>query len=80
MKYCHLILKHKWYDKIDSGQKKIEYRDNTPYWRKRLLGAERIVFHKGYTKTTMTFKPTIIDYTGNKIEIHLGEKTITFLY
>jgi hypothetical protein len=33
----YLILKRIWYDKIDCGDKRIEYRDDTPYWRARLL-------------------------------------------
>ena len=36
MKTLHLVLKHKWYDMIDLGEKKEEYRDATPYWGKRL--------------------------------------------
>lgn len=36
-----LVLKGKWYDMIESGEKKEEYRAKTPYWVKRLLGCER---------------------------------------
>ena len=28
MKTLHLVLKHKWYDMIESGEKKEEYRTN----------------------------------------------------
>lgn len=38
----HLVLKHKWYDMIDSGEKLEEYRDATPYWIKRLLGRQEL--------------------------------------
>lgn len=34
----HLVLKKKWYDLIESGEKKEEYRDETPYWKKRIDG------------------------------------------
>ncbi len=29
-------LKKEWYDKIRSGEKRIEYREVKPYWRRRL--------------------------------------------
>lgn len=34
MKTIHLVLKFKWYDLIESGQKNEEYRDITPYFKK----------------------------------------------
>ena len=37
MKILDLILKHKWYDMIASGEKREEYREIKPYWEKRLL-------------------------------------------
>lgn len=54
----HLVLKHKWYDMIASGEKPDEYRARTPYWKKRLWDRryeiDEIVFHRGYTSETMT--------------------------
>lgn len=72
-KTCHFVLEYKWYDKIDKGEKRVEYRDNTPYWRRRIIGAFFATFHRGYTSTTMTFRirKKII---GQKIEVHLGER------
>ena len=32
-------LKKQWYEKIRSGEKAIEYREDNPYWTKRLLNA-----------------------------------------
>jgi hypothetical protein len=32
-----LVLTHKWYDMIESGEKTEEYRDITPYWVRRLV-------------------------------------------
>lgn len=32
----HLVLKRKWWDMIESGEKPDEYRDFTDYWIKRL--------------------------------------------
>ncbi len=42
MKTLHLILKAQWYDMIESGEKKEEYREIKPYWEKRLLNYDAI--------------------------------------
>lgn len=39
-----LILKKKWYDMIDCGEKKEEYRDLKPYWWARIFTSP---YHKG---------------------------------
>lgn len=31
-----LVIKGKWYDMIASGEKKEEYRDDNPFWAKRI--------------------------------------------
>lgn len=36
MKILHLPLKAKWYNMIESDEKREEYRDITPYWYQRL--------------------------------------------
>lgn len=52
----HLVLRHKWYDMIDSGKKTEEYRAIST-WRRRLGGNIKFVtFHRGYSSTTMTFE------------------------
>lgn len=60
----HLVLKHKWYDMIVSGEKTEEYRELKPYWSKRLfkmvdgkaeLKYVSVCFHRGYTNETTTF-------------------------
>lgn len=33
-------LKKRWYDKIKSGEKTVEYREVKPYWERRLLGCQ----------------------------------------
>lgn len=33
----HLVLKGKWYDMIESGEKTEEYRETKHYWIKRIL-------------------------------------------
>ena len=61
----HLVLTSKWFEKVKSGEKRIEYRSMTPYWTKRILNVRHkyrhVVFHKGYTSTTLTFVITKID-------------------
>jgi len=37
MKVLDLPLMFKWYDMIDIGEKREEYREIKPYWEKRLL-------------------------------------------
>ena len=37
MKTLDLVLKKKWYDMIESGEKTEEYREIKPFWVKRLL-------------------------------------------
>jgi len=73
-KICHLILKHKWYDAIDRGEKTVEYRRNTAYWRRRILDCDRVVFHRGYTSTTMTFEMAFKALHEGQIEIHLERR------
>jgi len=49
----HFVLTAHWFDEIISGKKKTEYRNDTPFWRKRLCKAkigDIAIFHKGYTK------------------------------
>lgn len=43
MKILHLSLKEKWYRKIESGEKKEEYREITPYWVKRLTDTDNFL-------------------------------------
>ena len=58
----HLPLKSEWYNLIESGIKKEEYREIKPYWIKRLCTTDsnfkhydKVKFSYGYTKKTMTF-------------------------
>ena len=51
-------LAYNWYDLIESGAKKVEFREGKPYWDVRLLGHEvkTITFSRGYTSRRMTFE------------------------
>lgn len=72
-----LHLKAKWYNMIESGEKKEEYREMKQYWVTRLVdgsnGAQtfkhydEVEFVYGYTKKKMRFKVTGISFgKGNK--------------
>ena len=58
MKILHLPLMAKWYEMIERGEKLEEYRENKPYWQKRLLSNtyDTVKFRYGYTTRTMTFR------------------------
>lgn len=75
----HLSLKKEWYDMIDSGDKKEEYREIKPFWIKRLCDNisndvnnlvisnkyKYVCFSYGYTRRNMTFEI-------NRIHIGVG--------
>ena len=46
----HLNLHREYFADIAKGKKRIEYRDQTPYWKKRLEGRryDAILFRNGY--------------------------------
>jgi ASC-1-like (ASCH) protein len=85
MRVVHLVLKYKWFDLIASGHKKIEHRNVTERWWKMLVEniPDAIVFHRGYTSTTILKNVTHVDLgpdtdpgpnfgTGEYIRIHLS--------
>jgi len=47
----NLTLHKKWFDEIASGKKRVEYRENKPYWNARLDGKEfqTVRFKNGYS-------------------------------
>lgn len=65
----YLNLKAKWYDLIESGYKKEEYREIKDYWIKRLDNKvyDKVCFIYGYTKRKMVFNiKSITKGIGNK--------------
>ena len=71
-KVLHLVLQFKWFDLVASGKKRIEYRRDCEFWRKRLEGKKFVTLHRGYSKNTMTFKIERRKTVKGIIEIHLG--------
>lgn len=85
MQNLFLVLKYKWFDLIESGQKTSEYREIKPFWDKRLnKHYDTVTFQRGYSKNPcrMTFKILEItkttlpnDLKKEKVyEIKLGER------
>lgn len=58
MKILYLSLKAQWYEMIESGEKKEEYREIKEYWLKRLSDKhyDAVQFSYGYTERTMMFE------------------------
>lgn len=71
----HLVLKHYWFDKIVSGEKTSEYRVCSEYWNKRFANNQydTVIFHKGYTNTTATYKIKSIGVTCKKNDLNLPQ-------
>ena len=46
----YLVLKAEFYDAIESGEKKVEYRDFTEYNLKRTISIKTVRFNRGYVK------------------------------
>jgi len=77
IKLLHLTLERKWFDQIFTGEKKIEYRQVTPYWEKRLEGKQfdRVHFRNGYQKDSswMIVECVKIERKFGRYRIHLGQ-------
>lgn len=79
----HLVLKHKWYDMIADGVKPEEYRKIGDFWESRLWRRrekfKRVVFHRGYTNTTMTKTITQIVCTTGRPEWGAEQGTMYYV-
>lgn len=87
MKTLTLSLKRKWFDLIKSGEKKEEYREIKPFWKKRLRNVvlktalstvyegfqryDRLVFTLGYPKADDTERR--ITFKNPRIRIGTGK-------
>ena len=74
----YLSLYRVWFDCIAAGWKRIEHRDDTEYWRKRLVGKEydEVHFTNGYgsTRPWIRFEYGSLGHNNvtGKLDIHLG--------
>lgn len=74
----HLVLMKDPFERIMNGSKKIEYRDRTDYWKKRIEHKEYdyIKFRNGYAKNAPTM---LVEYKGWNVnedgdyELYLGK-------
>lgn len=71
-KTLNLILKYKWYEKIEKGEKTKEYREHKPYWDKRFtypkhLEFDKVRFQKGYRGCAVNRKPKQMIFEIKKI-------------
>lgn len=62
MKTLDLVLRKRWYDMIDSGQKTEEYREVKPYWIVRMMEEIDMDFH-AYEKVS---RKTAVFYENNE--------------
>lgn len=84
-----LVLKRRWYDMIDRGEKREEYRDYKPYWKRRMVNWTShqreswdsiynnkwlvIGFSRGYKKPDMFFLLLRHDVTEHATHLEWGE-------
>ena len=74
-----LRLKQPFFDQILSGQKTTEYRDNSDYWRKRIIGKDitEIEFVNGYGKSRprmiVECRNQCVNFSKQYICLHLGK-------
>jgi hypothetical protein len=79
LKVLHLTLHRKWFDAIQSGEKKEEYREAKPYYYFRLAGRayDEVLFVNGYGKDRPFMRVECLgirfDYTVRRWVIQLGE-------
>lgn len=71
-----LPLKKKWFEAIKDGSKDFEYRLDTEYWRKRLVGKtfDRVVFTLGYPKSHDQNRRIIRPWAGYEMQNIIHEE------
>jgi len=61
----HLMLHGKWFDSVNHGDKRIEYRQIKPRWTKQIWEKrdtlKTLVLHRGYTKNIIVAQIATID-------------------
>lgn len=67
-----LTIKRKWFDKILSGEKTIEYRQVKKYYNSKLKKQyEEIILQAGYSKNSPRLKADVIKIQIEKVTIKL---------
>lgn len=85
MKTLDLVLKHKWFDMIASGQKKEEYRDIRPFWTKRFIDLcsycekPEFVYSNPFDCLKIT-GDKYIQVNFDKVRFHRGYSSQTMVY
>jgi hypothetical protein len=81
MRALKIVIKKEWFDKIESGEKKIEYREAKPFWHLRLKDKngnyreyDRIEFINGYNTNArrMITEFDGVSLHGDKYHIKIG--------
>lgn len=78
-----LIMQAHWFDEILSGRKNIEYRDDTPFYRSRLMTKDgkiknytsvimQVGYHANARRMTVNINKIVLT---SEFEIYLGEIT-----
>lgn len=77
-----LIVKKKYFDQINSGEKTEEFRLVTPYWTNRLVGRkyDKIIFQNGYSKKSPRIELKYMGYEIKNIrhEFFGNEQVVVF--
>jgi len=68
----HLVLKHYWFHATVYGDKRIEYREMTDHWKKRIWDRKEEIttvrFSRGYTSEVVEYAVDLIDVGPCPIE------------
>ncbi len=79
-----LVMQKVWFDEVESGNKDIEYRDDTEFYRSRLLTKDRtaiknyktLIMQEGYNAGARRMILEIADieyFVNDEFQIHLGQ-------
>ena len=76
MRILFIVVTKKWFDQIEAGTKKEEYRDITPYWKSRLSKEyDAVLFQVGYSKNAQRCMVQFLGVEQREwFVIKLGEK------
>lgn len=82
MKTLELVLQNKWFDMIECGKKKEEYREIKPYWAKRLVKFCNDCYEPGscrnYIQRCILLKPERIEFVDfDRVRFRRGYTTRT---